>query len=113
MEALMNTAPRDLVVMITRRKRLAPTLRARRRHAPLFETERGQMIKHRDIAWWYWAATAAALVVGLAGWPEAFYLATALGVAQILHFWVREGRLTAFPVQVRLVFTAVLLLCAW
>ena len=71
------------------------------------------MFKHRDIAWWYWAATAAALVVGIAGWPEAFYLATALGVAQVLHFWVREGRLMAFPVQVRMVFLAVLLLCAW
>jgi hypothetical protein len=71
------------------------------------------MFMHRDIAWWYWAATAASLVAGIAGWPEAFFLATALGVAQILHFWVREGRLIAFPVQVRVVFTAALLLCAW
>ena len=71
------------------------------------------MFMHRELAWWYWAVTATLLVSGIAGWPDAFSLATALGVVQVIHFRVREGRFTALPVQVRLAYTGILVLCAW
>lgn len=71
------------------------------------------MLLYREISWWYWAAMALLLLLGLAGRSEAFSLAIALGVAQILHFRLREGRFAAFPVQVRLVYTAILLFAAW
>jgi hypothetical protein len=73
----------------------------------------GQIFMRRDLSWWYWAATATLLVAGIAGWPNAYLLATALGVVQIIHFRVRERRFTAFPVQVRLAYTCILILGAW
>jgi hypothetical protein len=71
------------------------------------------MIQYREISWWYWAATSVLLIAGLAGWPEAFYLAAGLSAWQIIHFRFREGSLTAFPVQVRIVYTALLLSALW
>lgn len=71
------------------------------------------MLLYREVSWWYWVATAALLMAGLSGWSEAFHAATALSALQVLHFHRREGRLAAFPVQVRLAFTGLLLLAAW
>jgi len=71
------------------------------------------MILYREVSWWYWAVTAVLLVVGLAGRFEAFYLAVALSAVQTVHFRLREGSFTAFPVQVRVAYTALLLLALW
>lgn len=71
------------------------------------------MILYKETSWWYWAITAVLLIVGLGGHAEAFELAIALSVVQIIHFRLREGTFTAFPVQVRLAYTAILLLALW
>ena len=67
----------------------------------------------RDLAWGYWTATLIPLGMGLAGWPAGIPLAIVLGVIQVLHFAWREKSLTAFSVQVRLVFLGLLLLGLW
>ena len=71
------------------------------------------MIQYNEISWWYWAVTALLLIVGLAGRFEAFYLASALSTIQIIHFRLREGSFSAFPVQVRLAYTLLLLVALW
>ena len=71
------------------------------------------MILYKETSWWYWAVTDLLLIVGLMGWPEAFYLAIALTFVQILHFRRREGSFAAFPVQVRMVYAAILLAFLW
>ena len=53
------------------------------------------------------------LIVGLAGWFEAFYLATGLSIVQVIHFRLRASSFAAFPVQVRLAYTAMLLIALW
>ena len=68
------------------------------------------MLEYRAVAWWYWLATVGLLTVGVFGWPAAFPLAIGLTVFQLLHFSIREGRISAFPVQVRLGYLLVLLL---
>ncbi len=69
------------------------------------------MMDYRDIGWWYWLATGLLLTVAIAGTPIGFDtaigLAIALSVIQIVHYYLREGSVTAFPVQLRI---AVLLL---
>ncbi|RRQ21561.1 hypothetical protein [Thiohalobacter thiocyanaticus] len=70
------------------------------------------MFEPRDIGWWYWLATVILLSVGLAGWPQAFALAIALTVLQLLHYMLREKSIEAFPVQVRIGYLLLLLL-AW
>ena len=71
------------------------------------------MILYKDMGWRLWAVTAVLLAVGLAGRPEAFYAAVALSAVQVVLFRMREGRFAAFPVQVRIAYTALLLLALW
>lgn len=71
------------------------------------------MILYREISWWYWAVTSVLLIVGLAGRFEAFYLAIVLSAFQVVHFRLREGSFAAFPVQVRVAYTGILLLALW
>lgn len=71
------------------------------------------MILYTEISWWYWAVTTVLLIVGLFGGFEAFYLATALSALQVIHFRIREGSFGAFAVQVRLAYTALLLIALW
>lgn len=71
------------------------------------------MILYREVSWWYWAVTSVLLIVGLAGTFEAFYLAAGLSAVQVVHFRLREGSFAAFPVQVRVAYTALLLLALW
>jgi hypothetical protein len=58
----------------------------------------------------YWAVICVLLMVGLAGRTEAFYLALAVSIAQLLHYRWSKGSFAAFPVQVRLVYAATLLI---
>ncbi len=68
------------------------------------------MILYREFSWWYWAATDVLLFLGLAGHTEAFLLAIALSAVQIVHFRWRTGAFAAFPTQVRVAYTGLLLL---
>jgi hypothetical protein len=69
------------------------------------------MIDYTRIAWWYWLVTACLLSIGVAGQDAGFLLAMGLTVVQLVHFTVREGSVTAFPIQVRVAYLALLLLC--
>ena len=68
------------------------------------------MILYRETGWRYWAASEVLLIVGLAGWYPAFLLALVLALVQIAHYRAREGSFTAFPVQVRMGYAAILLI---
>jgi len=71
------------------------------------------MLRYREVDWRYWAVTSVLLSIGLAGRCEAFYLAAALSVLQVVHFRLREGNFTAYAVQVRVAYAAMLLLALW
>lgn len=67
----------------------------------------------RHVGWWYWMATDALLAAWLfAGEPGALGTAILLGVIQSTHYWLREGDVLAFPVQVRIVYLGLLCLGA-
>lgn len=67
------------------------------------------MINYTELSWWYWLATACLLTAGVLGYPIAFLLAIGLTVIQLAHFAIRENGVTAFPVQVRLLYLIALL----
>lgn len=71
------------------------------------------MIQHHELSWRYWAVTLAFLVLGLAGRFEGFYLAVLLSAIQTVHFRLREGRFSAFPVQVRSTYTVMAAVFLW
>ena len=67
------------------------------------------MIDYKELSWWYWLATACMLSAGVAGFPTGFLLAISLTVFQLIHFIIREGSITSFPVQVRFWYLMLLL----
>lgn len=67
------------------------------------------MIDYKELSWQYWFVTACLLTAGVAGYPSGFLLAIGLTVIQLAHFAIREGSMTAFPVQVRFWYLMLLL----
>ena len=68
------------------------------------------MINYKELAWWYWLVIACLLSAGLAGYSAAFQLAIGLTLIQLLHFYLKENRIMAFPVQVRFWYLILLIL---
>ncbi|MBI1423206.1 MAG: hypothetical protein GC149_07060 [Gammaproteobacteria bacterium] len=72
------------------------------------------MVLYRDIGWWYWLVTTGLLGAELiGGWQAGAYLAIGLCVIQALHYFMREGAVDAFPVQVRVAYLFLLLIGLW
>jgi hypothetical protein len=77
----------------------------------LLHARRWLIITPRDWTWWWWLVTACLLLIGLMGMPEAFLTALLLAIAQSVLLFVRERALGAFPVQLRLAYTLLLIIC--
>jgi hypothetical protein len=73
--------------------------------------QRWLFIMPQDWTWWVWLVTACVLLIGLMGMPEAFLAALLLLIAQSVLFFARECAFKAFPVQLRLAYTLLLLIC--
>jgi hypothetical protein len=71
------------------------------------------MFLNGNMQWWYWAVTDALLVGGLLDWPLGFWPVIGFTVVQVMHYLGREGRVSAFPVQVRVGYLGLLLLGQW
>lgn len=67
----------------------------------------------RDLGWWYWVLTVGLLGAGLSGWRAGLSLAIALCAVQIVHVLWLIRDLTAFPVQVRVAYLAMLVAGLW
>jgi hypothetical protein len=65
----------------------------------------------RSLSWWIWAITALCLAAGLMGFSSGYYAAIAISASQTGVFHFREGSLFAFPVQIRLAYTGLLIVC--
>ncbi len=65
------------------------------------------------IAWWYMAATYAAIWAGVLVDPVWFYVAIASCFVQALHFGLEDKNFFSFSCQVRYVFAAILAAGFW
>jgi hypothetical protein len=65
----------------------------------------------RSLSWWIWAITALCLAAGLMGFSSGYYAAITISASQTVVFHFREGSLFAFPVQIRLAYTGLLIVC--
>ncbi|BBN59493.1 hypothetical protein [Hydrogenovibrio marinus] len=63
--------------------------------------------------WVYWFITDILLILDVSGWHYGLPLATALTVIQIIHFYAESKSISAFPVQVRIAYTLLLLVAFW
>ncbi len=66
------------------------------------------MIDYKDVGWRYWFLTVLLLTAGVLGNPIAFQIAIGLTVVHLVHFVLRNGSVTAFPVQVRAAYLLLL-----
>jgi len=60
-------------------------------------------IDFKSLVWWYWFITLIAMITGLAGIIEGFYVVIFVSLIQFIHFMILRG-FTAFPTQVRFVY---------
>ena len=71
------------------------------------------MLMYKEVSWWLWLATVALLSLGVSVWSSGFYVATVLAVFQLIYFAIKEGKFSAFPVQVRMAFLVVMIVPLW
>ncbi len=67
----------------------------------------------KDISWWFWAGTLAFIVAALAGWSPGYYAVIVVSAIQVVYFISKEHSLSAFPVQIRIVYFAATFLGLW
>lgn len=67
-------------------------------------------IEYRALSWWYWFVIVAFLTAGVTGWATGFLCAIGLAAFQLIHFALREGSISSFPIQVRFGYLSVLVL---
>ncbi len=60
-------------------------------------------IDFKSFEWWYWFITLIAIIIGLYGVVEGFYLAILISIIQFIHFTISSG-FAALATQVRLVY---------
>jgi hypothetical protein len=64
-----------------------------------------------DWTWWAWTVTAVLLALGLWGVSGSFEAAILLSACQTAATLMRDRRASAFPVQLRVAYTLLLLVC--
>lgn len=62
-------------------------------------------------SWWVWLVTASLLAIGLAWQAGCFLAAIALSAGQAIWFWWKLRSPAPYAVQIRIAFTALLVLC--
>jgi hypothetical protein len=60
-------------------------------------------IDFKSLEWWFWCVTLIAMIIGLAGVVEGFYVVILVSVVQFFYFMAKQG-FKAFPTQVRFVY---------
>ena len=60
-------------------------------------------IEFKSLEWWYWFVTLIAMITGLFGIIEGFYVVILVSIVQFFHFTIARG-FKAFPTQVRFVY---------
>ena len=66
-----------------------------------------------NIRWWFWLVTLVFIIAALAGWSPAYSIVMAISAVQVTFFLVQEKSLSAYPVQIRIVYFAWTLLGLW
>lgn len=65
----------------------------------------------KEPTWWIWVVTIAFLSAGQAGYPAGFVAAILLSAAQAAVFFLTENSGRSYPLQIRVAFTVLLVVC--
>ena len=70
-------------------------------------------IRYQYADWWFWLVIGLSIGVGLAGWRESYWVCAAVSALNLIYYVARDASLTSFPVQVREVWLALVLVALW
>jgi len=70
-------------------------------------------INPQDIRWWFWLITFIFILAALLGWSPAYSIVMGISAFQVIFFLVQEKNLSAYPVQIRIVYFAWTLFGLW
>jgi hypothetical protein len=70
-------------------------------------------INAHDIRWWFWLVTLVFIIAALVGWSQAYYVVIAISALQVIFFFVQEKSLSAYPLQIRIVYFVWTLFGLW
>ena len=70
-------------------------------------------IKPDDIRWWFWFVTLGFMIAALFGWIPGYYVVIGISALQVVFFLIQEKSISAYPVQIRIVYFAFTLFGLW
>ncbi len=70
-------------------------------------------IEPREVTWWFWAVTLLFIIAAVLGWTPGYAAVIVLSAAQVVFFLAKEGSLSAFPTQIRVVYFLFTLTGLW
>ena len=70
-------------------------------------------INPRDIRWWFWFVTLGFMIAALLGWTPGYYIVIGISAVQVIFFLIQEKSISAYPVQIRIVYFAITLFGLW
>ena len=70
-------------------------------------------IDSNDIRWWFWLVTLAFIIAALLGWTPAYFIVIAISALQVVFFLIQEKSVSAYPVQIRIVYLIWTLFGLW
>lgn len=68
------------------------------------------MLDTKDPGWWYWLLSTVCLWMTMTLDPTAYIWVLAIGLVQLVHYYLRDGFALSFPVQVRIAYVTYVLL---
>jgi hypothetical protein len=66
-----------------------------------------------DIRWWFWFVTLVFIIAAVMGWNPGYYVVIGISAVQVVFFLAQYKSLSAFPVQIRVVYFAFTLFAFW
>lgn len=62
------------------------------------------IVNTSDIRWWFWLVTLVFIIAALLGWEPGYLIVILISAVQIVFFLVQEKSVSAYPVQIRIVY---------
>lgn len=70
-------------------------------------------INPKDIRWWFWFITLLFIIAALLGWTPGYAIVILISAFQVVFSLVQEKSITAYPVQIRIVYFLFTLFGLW
>jgi hypothetical protein len=71
------------------------------------------VMKPKNIRWWFWLITLIFIIAALLGWQPGYLIVILISAVQVVFFLFQEKKISAYPVQIRIVYFLFSLFGLW